>query len=84
MHKNEKSPCFNFQVFVLPFSNNCMNKDSIDFPCKECTMVFSAQDRLDRHVKKAHPTKRRIDQKPSSDFNHAFTSTTHFSASGIS
>ena len=56
--------------------------DNSNFVCKECNMVFSAQGRLDRHVKKAHSTKRRIDEKPSSDFNHAFTSTTHFSASG--
>lgn len=59
-----------------------MNEDPVNFPCKECNMVFSAKDRLERHVKKAHPEKRRISSNPSSDFNHAFTSNTHFSASG--
>jgi len=45
-------------------------------------MAFSDNIRLERHVKKAHPSKRRADARPSSDFNHAFISNTHFSASG--
>ena len=71
---------FIFQVFVPSFSK-CYKSDDFNFACKECNMAFSAQERLERHVKKAHPPKRRTDQKPSSDFNHAFTSTTHFLAS---
>ena len=50
--------------------------------CPNCSMAFSDNIRLERHVKKAHPSKRRADARPSSDFNHAFISNTHFSASG--
>ena len=34
-------------------------------------MVFSNNVRLDRHVKKAHPPKQKIERSPSSDFNHS-------------
>ena len=47
--------------------------------CPSCNMVFSENIRLERHVKKAHPPKRRTDPNPSADFNHADISHTHFS-----
>ena len=56
---------------------------TIKIQCPNCNMTFSDNTRLDRHVKKAHPTKRRSDPKPSSDFNHAHINFTHFSASGL-
>ena len=40
--------------------------------CHSCSMVFVDKTRLERHVKKAHPPKRKIEQNPSSDFNHAY------------
>ena len=42
-------------------------------------MVFSENIRLERHVKKAHPPKRKIDSNSSADFNHADINFTHFS-----
>ena len=56
---------------------------TIEIPCPNCNMTFSNNIRLERHVKKAHPSKRRTDPKPSSDFNHAHVNYTHFSASGL-
>lgn len=56
---------------------------TIEIPCPNCNMTFSNNIRLARHVKKAHPSKRRTDPKPSSDFNHAFITNTQFSASGL-
>ena len=38
--------------------------------CPECNMVFSENARLERHVKKAHPPKRKIGSNASADFNH--------------
>jgi hypothetical protein len=53
---------------------------TMKIPCPNCNMNFSDNIRLERHVKKAHPPKRRIDPNPSSDFNHAdFSHNTHFS-----
>ncbi len=40
--------------------------------CPSCGMNFSDVQRLERHQKKAHPPKRRIDPAPSADFNHAY------------
>lgn len=40
--------------------------------CLNCSMVFSDIARFERHVKKAHPPKRKIEPNPSSDFNHAY------------
>ena len=48
--------------------------------CPSCDMVFSEKIRLERHVKKAHPSKRTINKKPSADFNHADITHQHFSA----
>jgi uncharacterized C2H2 Zn-finger protein len=42
------------------------------FSCTSCEMEFSDTIRLKRHVKKAHPPKRKIDPAPSAGFNHAF------------
>jgi hypothetical protein len=43
-----------------------------EISCPNCKMGFSDLTRLERHVKKAHPPKRRIDSSPSADFNHAY------------
>ena len=40
--------------------------------CSSCSMMFSDETRLERHVKKAHPPKRKIEQNPSADFNHSY------------
>ena len=48
--------------------------------CPSCSMTFFEKIRLERHVKKAHPTKRNPTKKPSSDFNHADISHQHFTA----
>jgi uncharacterized C2H2 Zn-finger protein len=43
-----------------------------ELSCPNCQMKFSENTRLERHEKKAHPPKRRIDPAPSADFNHAY------------
>ena len=43
-----------------------------DVQCPNCNMVFSESIRLERHMKKAHPAKQKIEPNPSSDFNHAY------------
>ena len=43
-----------------------------EISCPNCSMIFSDSIRLERHVKKAHPPKRRIEPNPSADFNHAY------------
>ena len=51
-----------------------------EISCPNCSMIFSDSIRRERHVKKAHPPKRKIDPNPSSDFNHAdFSHNAHFS-----
>ena len=55
----------------------------MEITCHTYNMIFSANIRLQRHVKKAHPPKRKTDPNPSSDFNHADSNYQHFSLTGF-
>ena len=37
-----------------------MNDKPTSFGCKECKMIFTTKERLDRHYTKAYPKKRKF------------------------
>ena len=48
------------------------------YTCSECRMKFTDEIRLERHVKKAHPPKRKVSVESSADFNHVHMNFHHF------